>query len=231
MKQLVIILFLAMSVTAHCQLIDSVKFSPATPNPGDTITVLCYVGYPNIGCPQTSINWYFGPNYNIFGRAFHCGGMVNMVCYTTDTFKVVVPAGYPGYYNFHYMPGFDMSVGCTFPIMWNGDTIPYPYAMATVQIPVGVPPNGIQSLEVGKSISLFPNPTNSDQVTIFLADKLRDYSISIFDLQGRLVSFRQFSDSSSNSCTVNVADLNPGMYVLSVEGEGRRFIERLVIVD
>ena len=87
---------------------------------------------------------------------------------------------------------------------------------------------GIQNIDSQLVFGLMPNPT-STQFTVRLNDDCSEnYSITVTDLQGRiLIVHKQFS---GNNTSVNVADLNAGTYIVSVVDQNSRSSNKPLIV-
>jgi hypothetical protein len=87
---------------------------------------------------------------------------------------------------------------------------------------------GIKDIASHLVFGLMPNPT-SDQFTIRLNDdKSEQYSITVTDLQGRVLIINQ--QFSSNNTTVNVSKLNAGTYIVRVQDQlGRSSNKPLII--
>lgn len=166
------------------QVVDSVVFFPPNPTYNDTVTILCYVKYPSVGCQVVSKESYYGFNNSIILKAFHCGGPISMICYTVDTFIVPMPKYFPGTYTIYYMPGFVTEYPCQFP-MPNGDTIPYPSTVYSKEIVVSPPLNININKVQNKFINVFPNPA-SVQITVTGYYSL-PATIRIYDIAGKLL--------------------------------------------
>lgn len=185
------------------QTIGNITYTPASPNAGDTISLFCDVAYPNIGCPLTSRVAYQVAGNNVILSAFRCVGMQTMICYKTDTFKIVIPT--MGIYNFHYMPGIDTNGTCYKPLYANNQTYQYPSAIKTIQIGVGTQ-IGINELNKLVRFNLFPNPTTS---TLFIANENHEFEnseIEITNYLGKIVLKLSFSNS------VDVSKFPQGFY-------------------
>lgn len=68
---------------------------------------------------------------------------------------------------------------------------------------------------------VYPNPVNGDQLKVILSGAVAK-EIRIYNLQGMLLSRQAFGAS------VNVADLQQGLYLIEVISENRTFIKRFV---
>lgn len=186
---------------AKSQTIGNITYTPANPNPGDTIKIFCDVAYPNIGCPLTSRKAYQVAGNNIILSAFRCVGMVTMICYVTDTFKIVLSSG--GIYNFHYMPGLDTNGTCFKPL----PSYQYPSAIKTIQINVGAV--GIGELTNPQIFSVFPNPAKKTLYILSPADILNS-EIIITNSIGQTVLNLPFSNK------INISELSGGLYFLKI---------------
>jgi hypothetical protein len=229
-KKFALIICLTMSGYIHSQAIDSITYIPKNPSPGDTISLFCYVAYPNIGCPLTSKSWYFGTNYTVYLKAFHCGGNLSMLCYTTDTFKVVIPVGYPSNYTFTYMPGFKNQSPCVFPVDTNGDTLPYPYSTKSISINVSVA--GINKyLSNNFFFDFYPNPTNSANINmVFQAPTNTQAQVIVYDMMGRAVYSNNLNNRNeiNNTYSLDVSNLSQGMYIVNLIIDNVKVCKKLV---
>lgn len=77
-----------------------------------------------------------------------------------------------------------------------------------------------------QSTLLYPNPTHGD-ITVELDKNLNDLQISIYDLSGRLILSK--SHKGSNQVKLNIADCNPGTYLIIIESENYYSNHKLII--
>jgi len=204
------------------QTIDSIAYSPQNPTWEDTITVYCYVKYPQSGCELVNqdVN---SVGYNFVARAFHCGGWLTMLCPTIDSFKVKGFDGFPGTYTFYYMPGFIMdSSQCTFPIFGNGDTIPYPYAVENIEIPIISPVNSVKNeLDNYVNFEVYPNPTIGQiNVTGLTQETTR---VVVYNVLGELVYDDRLIDNQ-----LDLSSLSSGAYILHVTQRKTTFRKKVI---
>jgi len=78
-----------------------------------------------------------------------------------------------------------------------------------------------------KSIMVFPSPA-TDYITMSTSDGFSGIStIQIFNLLGGAV----YSDSKelSKSTTINISELKPGIYFLSVQNDGQAYSKKFVV--
>jgi len=92
-------------------------------------------------------------------------------------------------------------------------TTPYPLGSYVLAI----------SQQTIEGFSLYPNPVTNGVLTITTQDNL-EKSIQIFDVLGKQV----FTKTTSTS-TINVSNLNAGIYIIKVEEAGRLATRKLVI--
>lgn len=79
------------------------------------------------------------------------------------------------------------------------------------------------------NLGLYPNPTSS-QVT-FLYDNLSEdmATVTVYDLQGKIVYSTIFNGEGFNQQTVDVSFLNAGIYSVTIQSESRVGTQKLVI--
>ena len=95
------------------------------------------------------------------------------------------------------------------------------YVYAT---PLNVFENDIQS-----SLSLYPNPTNSNCYVNFSSDSKQDVLIEFLNVQGQKVSSRSVSAHGNQSEFFDLSHLSPGVYLVKVSSEVIQGYKRLVI--
>lgn len=83
----------------------------------------------------------------------------------------------------------------------------------------------------GESLALSPNPVASDLLVSYFAEKEQTSKISVIDQTGRVVLSKTTNTfEGRNSYQLDVTSLPPGLYILSVEGEQSRKVERFVVL-
>ena len=80
----------------------------------------------------------------------------------------------------------------------------------------------ISEIENSPSFKLYPNPA-TNQLTIELTNNYSE-RILIHDISGRLVKSIQ---SNSQSTTINISELEGGLYLVSLDGVGIK--EKLIV--
>lgn len=83
------------------------------------------------------------------------------------------------------------------------------------------------------TISLYPNPaSNSGSVTLIynFENNFHNAQLNIYDLSGKVVSNERLNNNSGfNTHTIQTANLKSGMYIVSVELDGLRIQQKLII--
>lgn len=217
MKTALYLLLLTVGINAHCQYIDSIKYHPQNPTYNDTLTIICYVRYPTIDCPIQIKHYYFGNN-SIILQSFHCCGNLTMICNTTDTFSVPLPKYQTGLYSIYYMPGYITEQNCNFPIDINGDTIPYPYAISSINVYVNEPSN-IEISDIYYYFSIFPNPAVNEVTINYKTDKIEKSVVDVFDVSGRIVLNKQFDyiPVGSHNYNIDISSIEKGVYLCRIK--------------
>mgnify|MGYP003310181786 CR=1 FL=1 len=82
-------------------------------------------------------------------------------------------------------------------------------------------PVGIAEYREQKDLHIYPNPT-SNLVHVDVSEDISDYTISVYDMQGRLVGI--FRESQ-----IDVSDLSPGIYTVNVLSTSYSLTGKLVI--
>ena len=80
------------------------------------------------------------------------------------------------------------------------------------------------------SLSIYPNPVvnNELQVTINLEDK-KYANLTIFDLNGRVMSFENHKDFDNKIIPVNVSELSNGEYFIRVSNDHGTRTKKFVV--
>lgn len=223
MKKLILILFGKLTIFCNGQVVDSVSFYPVNPTTNDTISILCYVQYPNIGCPVQEKSFSL-VNDSIILRAFHCGGWQTMICYTVDTFLIPPSNLSPGTYKIYYMPGFVTEFPCQFPTDSNGNPPPYPFAIYTKEIIIS-PSVSLQEFlyNLNDKIKIIPNPFNNSFTIIQPTEEtavLNTYNTFGQSIHQQIII--------SKKTTINFSSHPSGVYFLKININGTEQILKIV---
>ena len=86
---------------------------------------------------------------------------------------------------------------------------------------------GINSLSEEKSFNIFPNPAN-DVINISSSGEHNTILVTISDINGRKV-FETKPELTTKSVSVYLPGLTPGNYIISVESDGIKERQKLLI--
>ncbi len=78
-----------------------------------------------------------------------------------------------------------------------------------------------------KNVSMFPNPTKG-QFNLNIKDFTGKVAIQIIDVNGKLVSIIN-DDNFNNQKTIDVSNLQTGIYIIKATGDNLKFTEKLII--
>ncbi|MDP2176320.1 MAG: T9SS type A sorting domain-containing protein [Bacteroidota bacterium] len=70
-----------------------------------------------------------------------------------------------------------------------------------------------------QNVSLYPNPSNSIVNISFKDIVLENYTITVQDLQGKVISSNDILDANSSQISFDVNTLDKGIYVVKVSNE------------
>ncbi len=88
-----------------------------------------------------------------------------------------------------------------------------------------------KSATTGRSLLVSPNPSTGDVRAIFSSSSDAAAVITVLDMAGRSVmpAERMGASNGLNSTTLDLSDLNAGSYLIMVEQNGVRSVERVLI--
>ena len=94
-------------------------------------------------------------------------------------------------------------------------------------------PSGINELNSGvSSLSIVPNPMNSEAELSFIAEKNADYTIRITDVTGKEVSVKQLeARTGENHTTIERNNLPAGVYFLSLTDGKNAVTKRFTVTE
>lgn len=91
---------------------------------------------------------------------------------------------------------------------------------------------GWQNFELGKSLSIYPNPTNTSFTIDYNSNIKEKVMVRIYSLEGKLVLKKIVDfDNSYKQHTINVERLSPGIYSLVAESINSSIAKKLVIMQ
>ena len=82
------------------------------------------------------------------------------------------------------------------------------------------------------SIRVFPNPVREEQLQVQFSG-VTDQSLnwSLFNTEGRMIKAEKFDVSVSEIQTIDVTSLQPGLYILQINGDKLFYREKVVIIN
>jgi hypothetical protein len=90
--------------------------------------------------------------------------------------------------------------------------------------------SNVVSVEVavsGKLLAISPNPVQNGELTLYIPDEdMEEATLEIFNTVGQLVRTEVLT---SNQATIRVNDLSKGMYLFSLNTNGQRSVEKVII--
>jgi len=125
------------------------------------------------------------------------------------------------------MPGFVTDSTCVFPILTNGDTIPYPSSIASITINIQDSSlNIVPNEREGDFWSVFPNPT-TDKINIRVSEFKQELSLRIYDVAGR---FMKNIKINSEEFQVSLNHLPKGTYHLILFEKNKPIDSKRIVV-
>ena len=89
---------------------------------------------------------------------------------------------------------------------------------------------GIKEMPTSQSLSIFPNPSNGEFTVSFENDANIDVHISIIDVLGKNVCVENFESMEGTvTHSINTEKLNPGLYVLVLNANGKSTNTKIII--
>jgi hypothetical protein len=227
-KNIVIILLLAIGTICQAQIINSITYLPQSPQPGDTLTILCNVNYPYPNCPLMEKNIYLGGDA-IFAEAFHCQDSTpgpQILCPSTDTFRFKTLDTYIGVYPFYYMPGYHDEAPCIYPYTTSGQPLPHPYVIGHINIEVGtVSTDELEQIQ--NLLKISPNPATDQVIIHWQGENYQDLTVEIYDMTGKQV--RQLRFDYGNILKVNTSEWQNGLYLIRLVSDKGIASKKLII--
>lgn len=205
MKKYLLLLFVAFTMKANAQWINSLTVYPTNPTMTDSVYLIAQCSFPSGSCDQHTQG--FSQNgFTVSAWALHCVGMLAFICGHTDTFSlgILAPGVYTASFNLNHGAG---PFPCT-PGIVSGPTNTITFNVSSIV--TTIPDHAVQTLDIG----VYPNPAN-DKLYLNHCDK--DSEKKLFTLTGQLaLTFKGLE--------TNVAHLKPGVYLLKCEGQIKKVV-------
>jgi hypothetical protein len=114
----------------------------------------------------------------------------------------------------------------TFTVVGTNDYFCGVHGAASMSGTITVQENlGVEDFESGSSFNVYPNPSDS-RLNIQLKQGIINGQIEIFDMLGKQVINHTLN--SENLSTINISELNSGLYLIKVSFEGSSETKRFV---
>ena len=220
MKKITSFLALLFFLQVNAQTINSVTVFPPNPTTSDNILILaeCTFGYGS--CNQHTQGYSIAGN-SISSWAFHCLGMLTVICTDTDTFSVgMLPVG-------TYTVNFQLDEG-NGPVPCTPGIVPGPNTNMTFT--VSTPTEVSEAELISDFFNVYPNPVTS-KLTISIPMHLEQRtikSVTVFDVFGREVSNHQVAVNIPQPITIDVSYWNSGVYFLRITDEKTKRIVKVL---
>jgi hypothetical protein len=230
MKTLIISIFLLFTFSSFAQNIDLIRYEPQNPQPGDTLTIYCYLTYGVPCCSGVKErNIYLGGNA-IFAESFFCLDTIlthSAVLYPeTDTFYFVTNSQLITTYPFYYMPGYHDEAPCYYPHFNDGSPYPHPYIIGHIDIPVGTT-NTENVADTENQLQVHPNPATDQVIIDWQGENYQDLTVEVYDMTGKQI--RQLRFDYGNVLRVNTSDWQNGLYLIRVSDGKKTYTEKIIV--
>jgi len=91
------------------------------------------------------------------------------------------------------------------------------------------PEQGIEDYLTDNTVSVFPNPASNELNVSIQSPERMNVTIKILNLLGKEVVNTNFTFNQENVKTIDITNLNNGVYILQLESEGNVFSRKLII--
>lgn len=101
------------------------------------------------------------------------------------------------------------------------------YYRIVINSPIGVNENGSSKFELGNA---FPNPANTNATIKFVTPKPGNAKFTVYNTLGKIIISKSAeTKAGDNEFDLNTANLASGIYVYSVEFEGKTITKKLIV--
>ncbi|MBX2907505.1 MAG: T9SS type A sorting domain-containing protein [Taibaiella sp.] len=81
------------------------------------------------------------------------------------------------------------------------------------------PSSAVGTVNTDLTVTAYPNPVSGSSLNLRLGNNYGTYSISVYDVTGRLVSSESISSTVNGNATISTANWTPGLYKVAVANE------------
>jgi PKD repeat protein len=101
---------------------------------------------------------------------------------------------------------------------------------ASDQITINVNNVGISENELGKYISIYPNPTTDIINISFSFESAKNLKIELFDINSKVINYKTFKDIKSDQYQVDLSNLAEGVYFVKINDGTTVYTSKITIV-
>jgi hypothetical protein len=215
MKKIIFLFIVLFAVKAQAQWINSISIYPPNPSPTDPVLLIVDGSFPSATCDQHSQGSSVTGNV-IDAWAMHCVGIMQVICYHTDTLQLgTLPIG-------NYTVNFQLDHGygpfpCTPGIVPAPDTsINFSVSLVTDIPDVSAP---------SQWITVFPNPAQNDiTLTLNQVEPRAAQKLTLYNGYGQPVWSTEVKPEPKGSYSISTSHLPSGMYFLRMGSLVRKLV-------
>jgi hypothetical protein len=202
------IVFSSVDLFSQTTGIVSLKIQPVNPPTNDEVQVIAIICSGSGGCDLRSFKMSKYWN-KIIIDATHNKGMLQYICYSTDTINLgKFPVG-------------------SFELIFNLYFYQLNYFSDSKTIGFDVKPfTGISSVVNPKDYNIYPNPAGNIFNIKFLYDSEIKYSLEIYNLSGQKV--KTINDYNNNT-GIDCSDLRNGVYFIEFSKGDKKYRDKIII--
>lgn len=101
------------------------------------------------------------------------------------------------------------------------------YYKIVINTPIGLNETANSKFEL---MNLFPNPSNSSSILRFNSPKTSMAKLNVYNTLGKVVITKSIeTKQGENEFNINVKDLSSGIYICSLESEGKTLTKKLIV--
>lgn len=86
----------------------------------------------------------------------------------------------------------------------------------------------VDNFNLQDTFSVYPNPNNGE-FTLQFSSVSKDVTLSVFDIRGRSVYKKSYTNSGTFKETINLGNVQSGMYLLNINNDGRTITKKIIV--
>ncbi|SEA58998.1 T9SS type A sorting domain-containing protein, partial [Bizionia paragorgiae] len=87
---------------------------------------------------------------------------------------------------------------------------------------------GTDDFALENSFSIYPNPNNGEFNVKFKSES-NNVTLELFDIRGRSIYTKGYNNSGAFNETINLGNVESGMYLLNVNDGSRTFTKKIIV--